>query len=101
MHPETHVFWIHAGAVSRMDQGYRDIARKLSLPDWNDPNVDTFQLVSGWLSNDAHGPWLLVLDNADDMEIFFSTKSHPSSVGSEQTAPLVSYLPWSTNGSTL
>ena len=100
-HPESHVFWIHASTVSRMDLAYKDIARKLCLPGWNDPNVDTFRLVSEWLSNDAHGLWLLVLDNADDMETFFSAKSNPSSVGSEQTAPLVKYLPRSSNGSTL
>ena len=84
-----------------MDQAYKDIARKLCLPGWNDPSVDTFQLVSAWLSNDAYGHWLLVLDSADDTEVFFSTKSDPSSVGSEQTAPLVNYLPRSPNGSTL
>jgi Tfp pilus assembly protein PilF len=100
-HPESHIFWIHASTVYRMDQAYRDIARMLCLPGWNDPNVDIFQLVSEWLNNDVHGSWLLVLDNADNMEIFFSTKSNMSSVGSEQTAPLVNYLPRSPNGSTL
>src|SRR5436190_18408704 len=72
-HPESHVFWIHASTVSRMDQAYKNIARRLCLPGWNDPKIDIFQLVSEWLSDDAHGPWLLVLDNADDMEIFFGT----------------------------
>ncbi|KAI9860949.1 MAG: hypothetical protein M1813_005628 [Trichoglossum hirsutum] len=100
-HRESHVFWIHATTVSRMDQAYKDIARKLCLPGWNDPNVDTFQLVSKWLSDDTHRPWLLVLDSADDIEVFFNTKSNPSSVGSEQTAPLVNYLPRSSNSSTL
>jgi hypothetical protein len=100
-HPESYVFWIHASTVHRMDLAYKDIARKLCLPGWNDPNVDTFQLVSEWLSDDAHGLWLLVLDNADDMEAFFSAKPNLSSVGSEQTAPLVKYLPRSSNGSTL
>jgi len=84
-----------------MDQAYKAIARKLCLPGWNDPNVDTFQLVSELLSDDAHGPWLIVLDNADDMETFFSAKSNSSSIGSEQTAPLINYLPHSSNGSTL
>jgi hypothetical protein len=83
-----------------MDLAYKDIARKLSLPGWNDPNVDIFQLVSEWLGDDAHGLWLLVLDNADDMETF-SARSNPSSGGNEQTAPLVKYLPHSSNGSTL
>src|ERR1700722_5823880 len=99
-HLESHVFWIHASTIYRVDQAYKDIARKLCLPGWNDPNVDTFQLVSEWLSNDAHGPWLLVLDNADDMETFFGTKSSPS-VGSEQAVPLVTYLPCNPNGSIL
>ena len=99
-HPESYVFWIHANTVYRMDLAYKDIARKLSLPGWNDPNVDIFQLVSEWLGDDAHGLWLLVLDNADDMETF-SARSNPSSVGNKQTAPLVKYLPHSSNGSTL
>ena len=80
-----------------MDQAYKDIAKKLSIPGCGDPNVNIFQLVSDWLSDDAHGPWLLVLDNADDMEIF-SNNANPSSVGSEETSPLVKYLPRSSNG---
>jgi hypothetical protein len=84
-----------------MDQAYKDIAKKLCLAGWNDRNVNTFQLVSEWLSDDAHGPWLLVLDNADDMEIFFSNKANPTLVGSEQIVPLVNYFPRSSNGSTL
>ena len=100
-HPESHVFWIHASTIYRVDQAYKDIAKKLCLPGWNDPNVDTFQLVSEWLSNDVHGPWLLVLDNADDMEIFFSSELSSSSVGSEQAVPLFTYLPRCPNGSIL
>ena len=94
------MFWMHASTVYRMNQAYKNIARKLCLPGWNDPNVDTFQLVSEWLSDDTHRPWLLVLDNADNMETF-STKPNLLSVGSEQTAPLINYLPRSSNGSIL
>lgn len=97
-HPESHVFWIYASTVSRMHQAYKDIARRLGLPDCNNPSVDTFQLVLEWLSNDAYGSWLLVLDNADDMEVFFGNNAHPSSAASEQTSPLVKYLPRSSNG---
>src|SRR5277367_5890035 len=100
-HPESHVFWIHASTLYRVDQAYKDIAKWLCLPGWNDPNVDKLQLVSEWLSDDAQGPWLLVLDNADDMETFFGPKSNQSSAGSERTTPLVNYLPRSSNGSTL
>lgn len=83
-----------------MDQAYQDIARKLNLPGWNNPGGDIFKLVSEWLSNE-HGSWLLVLDNADDIETFFGAKSSPLSTGSEQIEPLVNYIPRSSNGSTI
>jgi hypothetical protein len=38
------------------------------------------------------------LDNADDIEIFFSNKVNPTLVGSEQVPPLVNYFPYSSNG---
>ncbi|KAE8454609.1 hypothetical protein EG329_000232 [Mollisiaceae sp. DMI_Dod_QoI] len=100
-HRESHIFWIHVNTVSRMDQAYKEIARKIGIPGISDPNVDTLQLVSDWLSDDAHGPWLLVLDNADDMDIFFDKNASSSSTGSEQTSLLVKHLPRSSNGSIL
>jgi hypothetical protein len=63
---------------------HRNIARKPCLAGWNDPNVDTFQLVSEWLCDDAHRLRLLVLDNADDMEIFFSNNAVPVKLDSRQ-----------------
>lgn len=70
------------------------------MPGWNDPNVEIFQLVAEWLGENTHGPWLLVLDSADDIEIFFN-RVNPISVGSKQSAPLVNYFPHSSNGSIL
>lgn len=84
-----------------MNQAYHDIGRKLNLPGWNDPTIDALKLVSEWLSNDEHGSWLLVLDNADDMETFFGAKSNPSSSVSEQIRPLVNFIPRSSNGWTI
>jgi tetratricopeptide (TPR) repeat protein len=84
-----------------MNQAYHDIGRKLNLPGWNDPTIDALKLVSEWLSNDEHGSWLLVLDNADDMETFFGAKSDPSLSVSEQIRPLVNYIPRSSNGWTI
>jgi hypothetical protein len=84
-----------------MDQAYRDIARKLDLPDWNNQGGNIFKLVSEWLSNDEHRSWLLVLDNADDIETFFGANSDRSSTDSEQIEPLVNYVPRSSNGSTI
>ena len=96
-HPESHVIWIHASSFYRIDQAYKDIARKLDLHGHNDPNVDKFQLVSKELARDKHGPWLLVLDNADDTETFFPN-TNLSMVGSEKAVPLFDCLPRSSKG---
>jgi tetratricopeptide (TPR) repeat protein len=52
-----------------------------------------------WLNNDANGPWLFVLDNADSIENFFGSSSHTSS-GETRQLPmvLVNYLPQSSKG---
>jgi hypothetical protein len=84
-----HVFWIHASTIQRFDQGYREISRKfLPPPDTKDDDSHILMSVRDWLNE--HGPWLLILDNADDLELFFSP--------TEQTQPLVNYLPRSQNG---
>ncbi|KAH0558819.1 hypothetical protein GP486_004539 [Trichoglossum hirsutum] len=100
-HPEANVFWVHASNYARFKEEYKNIARELSLPGIDDPDVDTLQLVSKWLSDDINGPWLLVLDNADDMEILFGSNS-PTSPQQKIQGPattLASYLPRSPNGS--
>ena len=71
---------------------------KLDLPGWDDPKVNIWQLVSGWLNNDMREPWLLVLDNADDKEIF---RRNPLTSGDERAPPLHYYLPRARNGLTL
>lgn len=88
--PDGHVFWVHASNHARFREGYSDIARELALP--NHSREDSLQLVPRWLNNDANGPWLLILDNADDSDTFF--RSNPL----QQAAPLVNYLPKSSNG---
>ncbi|KAH8585526.1 hypothetical protein B0O99DRAFT_646755 [Bisporella sp. PMI_857] len=47
--PHAHVFWIYAGTTSRFEQGYQEMARRLTLLGWDDPKVDTLKLVYEWL----------------------------------------------------
>ena len=102
-HPDSHVLWVHCSSVARFDQGYREIARKLKLPGMQDPETDVVKAVFDWLSDDDNGPWLLVLDNADDQEMFFgsarSSQSHD--ILQQQLGILAQYLPRSAHGSTL
>ena len=68
----------------------------------HDPGIDVVKSVFDWLSNDDNGSWLLVLDNADDQEMFFGSGGRSSQdVLRQQLGRLAQYLPRSTHGSTL
>ena len=74
------------------------IARKLGIPGIENPNANIFHIICDWLSDEKHGSWLMVLDNVDDMETFFTATSEiPSAVGREHTF-LSAYLPKSPKG---
>ncbi|CAG8971844.1 hypothetical protein HYALB_00001955 [Hymenoscyphus albidus] len=83
------IFWIHASSHDRFTQAFTDIAKELQIPGRDDPSADILLLVKSWLARSENGSWLMVLDNADDAEIFFdsqSTKAQPS----DNAQPLIS-----------
>jgi len=82
--PEYSVLWIPALGMESMEQACDDIARVCRIPRSADDKGDAKELVKRYLSNEAAGPWLLVVDNADDMEIVF---------GTEQSDGINDYLP--------
>jgi len=73
-------------------QAYRDIAQTLKLSGCNDSKIDPCELVFKWLNEDDSGDWLLILDNADDADLFF--RSDLSSTTETSTSrSLIDYLP--------
>ncbi|KAK8115635.1 hypothetical protein PG984_012137, partial [Apiospora sp. TS-2023a] len=94
--PQTWVFWIHASTAPRVEEAYRGIAERLNLPGRSNPNANVCQLVNNWLCDEGNGRWVLILDNADDAEVFF-----PQRRLQDASTPLGSYLPQSRNGSIL
>ncbi|KXJ84799.1 P-loop containing nucleoside triphosphate hydrolase protein, partial [Microdochium bolleyi] len=99
--PSTYVLWVHADTQARFEEGYRGIAERLQLPQRHDPQADVLQLVYNWLFNTGNGQWLMILDNADNVEVFFpSLRNRPGTIVSKQR-PLASLLPQSTNGRVL
>ena len=103
-HPETHVFWVHAGSVGRFDQAYKSIARRCQISGWDNPGENPLQLVYEWLSDERNGSWLMVIDNADDKSVFSNRERETASqeVGCDDDAlNLLSYLPQTSNGSIL
>jgi len=85
------VIWIPATNMESLHQTYLDVARQLKIPGSDDDKADAKKLVQGYLSQESAGRWLLLFDNADDVNMWTSQ----SSPGSGR---LVDYLPRSEQG---
>jgi hypothetical protein len=106
--PATWVFWVHASTTERFREGYRTIAERVKLPGWDQPDKDILKLVFNWLCDESNGNWVIIIDNADDVEVFTrSLASSERGVSSTEQAEsyttryLVEFLPQSPNGSIL
>ncbi|KAF1971389.1 hypothetical protein BU23DRAFT_600259 [Bimuria novae-zelandiae CBS 107.79] len=99
--PQTFVFWVHAATRARFEEAYRDIADRLQLPGRDRPKANVLQLVRNWLQDEANGTWLLILDNADDVNVFYPEQAHVSDRSSTPSTSLAQYIPQSRNGSIL
>ncbi|MCJ1471355.1 hypothetical protein MMC07_010003, partial [Pseudocyphellaria aurata] len=99
--PQTWIFWVHASNATRFEAGYRMIASRIRLPGRDEPAANILQLVSRWLSDEANGRWMMVLDNADDSTIF--SRPHKGGATSDTGAAvsLSTFIPDSPNGSIL
>lgn len=96
------VFWVHAADKFTFDQAYQSIAENLKIPGLDNPEVDTRQLVHEWLTDEDHGPWLMILDNADDTELFFLDRVFdPPPEQNKSPSVLASYIPRNSKGSIL
>jgi hypothetical protein len=96
---------VHGSTKARFEEAYRGIADRLELPGRNDPKVSVLQLVSDWLCDETNGRWTMVLDNVDNVEVFYPKQSRGQDSKSEHSSsissPLAVYLPQSHNGSIL
>ena len=96
------MFWIHGSGHTRFEESYQKIAERLAFPGLDDTSQQTLVHVRDWLSDEANRPWLLVLDNVDDVEVAFRSTSHSCSGSKKHThEPLVNWLPRSSVGSML
>lgn len=98
-HPDWNIFWVHAGTKERFEQAFKAIARNRNLSGWDDPAKNPLDLVYDWLSTDT--TWLMIIDNADDKDVFFDQRPTIVSQSPESqrtTLPLVSYLPQRSSG---
>jgi tetratricopeptide (TPR) repeat protein len=88
------VFWVHASNSARLEQAFSDIAQRVGLYSQLSAAIDTVLAVCTWLSNEANGRWLMIVDNVDD-EIAIESQRDG------QSMPLASLLPQSDHGAVL
>ncbi|KAH7406071.1 kinesin light chain 1 [Phaeosphaeria sp. MPI-PUGE-AT-0046c] len=93
-HPTCAVFWVPAFSRDSLEDAFYQIAKLLNMPDIESNRAGVIELVRATLSDNDFGPWLMVVDNADDETVLFGPPSHTN--GSNQ---LIQYLPRSHHGS--
>ena len=69
--PDRSVFWVPALSPASFDEAYTEIARLLSIE--TATGTDTKATVKRHFDAGTVGPWLLIVDNADDRDILFGT----------------------------
>jgi Tfp pilus assembly protein PilF len=90
--PEFSIFWAPALSKATLEQAFTEMARNLPIQSGGDDD-DLKVSVRRYLSSEAAGPWLLVVDNADDRDILFGS--------ADMLGGISDYLPESDNGLTL
>ncbi|KAK4644806.1 hypothetical protein QC761_308170 [Podospora bellae-mahoneyi] len=71
-YPNISVFWVHASNHERFREAYTAIAQKYRIPGHGDPKAKVLPLVKSWLESQECGQWIMAIDNADDLELFFN-----------------------------
>ncbi|KAI1360177.1 hypothetical protein F5Y08DRAFT_343918 [Xylaria arbuscula] len=89
--PDYSVLWVSALGHSSFEQAYAEIARRFEIP--IKPKDDAKEAVRRYFELDTVGKWLLIIDNADDMEVIFGPSDKPGGI--------YEYLPDSENGITV
>ncbi|KAH8648222.1 hypothetical protein BGZ60DRAFT_224457 [Tricladium varicosporioides] len=93
-HPDTSIFWVHAGSVDRFRQSYLEIAQWYQIPGIEElSRDDLLNAVNSWLLKKDSGRWFMIIDNADEGNIFFG--------GANADITLARYIPDCEHGATL
>lgn len=76
------IFWCNAATVARFEESLNRIATQCGLVS-KEQATDSFAVLKDWLEFRHQGPWLMVVDNVDDQDAFFSTQMRTGKIPSE------------------
>jgi tetratricopeptide (TPR) repeat protein len=104
-YPQSWVFWVDAKDVASIRASYRKIAKVLRLPGYDEQDTDVLASVRDWLCTETNGPWVMVIDSADDPNALKEPTSRPpqfgASFGSSDLAQVREHMVISRNGAVL
>jgi tetratricopeptide (TPR) repeat protein len=89
LYPDCAIFWLPAVDMESLQQAYQTVADQLGIS--LDDKEDAKSLVKDHLSKPSTGRWLLIFDNADDIDMWIENKD-------SKTEGLKDYLPTSDQG---
>ena len=49
-----------------------EILKKANVTGWKEPQCNSLQLMKDWFESDESGKWLIVIDNADDIDLLYN-----------------------------
>jgi hypothetical protein len=67
--PYLSVCWVHAGTAERFQHSFSAIAEECQIEGYDNPQADSMLLVKSWFEKKESGRWLMIVDNADDIEL--------------------------------
>ncbi|PLN78803.1 nucleoside phosphorylase domain-containing protein [Aspergillus taichungensis] len=68
--PQRSIFWIQATSVDAVEKSFADIGHAVGLPNTTPDNIKAD--VKAYLSSERAGSWLLIVDNADDADMWMA-----------------------------
>ncbi|KAF3396373.1 hypothetical protein F1880_007322 [Penicillium rolfsii] len=91
-YPEFSIFWVQSSSMETFELSCTEIERALGIRQVQESNEDIKILLRRHLSAKSAGKWLLIADNADDLDLLR---------GTDQTEGLLAFLPESDDGLTI
>jgi tetratricopeptide (TPR) repeat protein len=75
--PQSWVFWVDAKDAGSIKASYRKIAKAIGIPGYDEARTDVLSLVRDWLRTETNGPWVMIIDSADDPTMLTEPASKP------------------------
>jgi tetratricopeptide (TPR) repeat protein len=96
---------VDAKSVVSIEGSYRNFAKAVRLPGWDEKDTHILASVRDWLDTDGNGPWVMIMDSADDTSVLTApvgpSAQHDQDIDTSLLPQVREYLPISRNGAML